>query len=151
MALLGPVFEETPSIAEATWLQRPFATKAALYEAMVGVMTSLDPAQQLDLIRAHPDLGAKAAMAEASVQEQSSVGLDQLSGSEFERFQSLNNAYKTTFGFPFIIAVKYHDKSSILDAFEQRLRQSQAVEQDNALAEIAKIAWLRLDGLIVDE
>ena len=64
--------------------------------------------EQLALIKAHPDLGSKAKMAETSVQEQAGVGLDRLSEAEYQRFQSLNQAYKDKFDFPFIVAVKYH-------------------------------------------
>ncbi len=87
-------------------------------------------------------------MAPDSVQEQASVGLDRLSPEEFAQLQSLNQAYQTKFGFPFIIAVKHHTKASILQAFEQRLQHDQATEQTTALDEIAEIARLRLVSLI---
>lgn len=148
VALLGPVFEETPAIAEAAWRSRPFSSKASLYQTMVTVMESFSVSQQLELIRAHPDLGTKAKMAAASVQEQSAAGLSQLSPAEFEQFQTLNQDYKAKFKFPFIVAVKHHDKASILAAFQQRLRNDLEVEQETALAQIAEIARLRLDAMI---
>lgn len=148
VALLGPVFEETPGIAHIAWLQRPFPSKAALVQAMMGVMGTLSAEEQLALIRAHPDLGTKAKMALASVQEQSAAGVSQLSPEEFEQFQRLNHDYKAKFAFPFIIAVKHHDKASILAAFEQRLQNSLEVERSTALGQIAEIARLRLDGLV---
>jgi 2-oxo-4-hydroxy-4-carboxy-5-ureidoimidazoline decarboxylase len=146
--LLGPIFEETPEIAANAWFQRPFASPAALYQVMLGVMRSLSPEQQLALIRAHPDLGTKAKMAPDSIQEQASVGLNRLSPEKFTQFQSLNQAYRTKFGFPFIIAVKHHTQATILQAFEQRLQHDSATEQTTALDEIAKIARLRLARLI---
>lgn len=145
--VLGPMFEETPQIAAAAWSQRPFESPTALYQAMLQVMRSFDPEQQLALIRAHPDLGGKAKMAPDSVHEQASVGLDRLSAEEFELFQRLNRAYKLKFGFPFIIAVKHQTKASILKRFEQRLQHDQATEQATALDEIAEIARLRLTVL----
>ncbi|MFN5765028.1 MAG: 2-oxo-4-hydroxy-4-carboxy-5-ureidoimidazoline decarboxylase, partial [Pseudanabaena sp.] len=99
---------------------------------------------QLKLICAHPDLGSKFKMAEASVQEQSTVGLDQLSATEYDRFQYLNQAYKDKFAFPFIIAVRNHTKDSILKAFEQRLLNNLEVEKKQAIAEIIEIARWRL-------
>lgn len=148
VALLGPVFEDTPQIAAAVWPQRPFATVEQLHGAMVTVMQAFSEEEKLRLIGAHPDLGSRAKMAAASVAEQASAGLDQLSLEEFERFQALNTAYKDKFDFPFIIAVKHHTKASILEAFERRLGQEQAVEQATALAEIAKIAASRLADLV---
>ena len=89
-------------------------------------------------------------MAEASIQEQSTVGLDQLSATEYDRFQQLNQAYKEKFSFPFIIAVRNHTKDSILTAFEQRLRHNQKVEKKQAIAEIIEIARWRLTLAVID-
>ncbi len=148
VAALGAVFEETPAIAHQAWHHRPFDSVPALHRAMVHVMQNLSSAEQIALIRAHPDLGSKAQMAEASVQEQAGVGLDRLSLAEYERFHALNQSYRATFGFPFIIAVKNHTKSSILAAFEQRLQNSPTAEQAQAIAEIAEIARFRLAALV---
>ncbi len=145
---LGAIFEETPTIARQVWLARPFADVADLHRKMVAVVQQMPVADQLALIRAHPDLGSRVKMATASVQEQAGVGLDRLSPEEFDRFQALNQAYKARFGFPFIIAVKHQTKASILAAFTQRLENSLAAEQQQALAEIAQIARLRLDAMV---
>lgn len=145
---LGEIWEETPEIAQQTWHNRPFTDLETIYQAMTDVVNNMNPEQQLTLIQAHPDLGSKAKMAEASVQEQAGVGLDRLSESEYQRFQTLNQAYKDKFGFPFIVAVKYHTKETILEAFETRLQNSQEAEKQEALTEISKIARLRLESLI---
>lgn len=148
VAALGAVFEDTPTIAQAAWHKRPFASLSELHQSMVEVVQAFTTEEQLALIRAHPDLGSKAKMAEASVQEQSGVGLDRLTAEEYDRFHTLNQAYKDRFGFPFIIAVKNHTKSSILEAFEQRLQNSASAEQIQALTEIYQIAHFRLQDLV---
>jgi 2-oxo-4-hydroxy-4-carboxy-5-ureidoimidazoline decarboxylase len=145
--VLGEIWEETPEIANKAWQSRPFVDLEALYQAMVAVVNNMSQAEQLALIKAHPDLGSKAKMAEASIQEQAGIGLDRLSQSEYQRFQSLNQAYKDKFSFPLIIAVKYHTKKSILEAFVSRLKNNQETEKQQALAEISKIARLRLESL----
>ena len=145
---LGEIWEETPEIAQQTWRSKPFADLEALHQAMAAVVNSMSESEQLELIRAHPDLGSKAKMAEASVQEQAGAGLDRLSESEYQRFQSLNQAYKDRFNFPFIIAVKNHTKESILEAFETRLENTQEQEKQRALTEISKIARFRLQSII---
>lgn len=146
--VLGDIFEHTPAIAQQTWADRPFATVEALHQAMVAVMQTLPTEEQLNLIRAHPDLGTKAKMTDASVQEQAGVGLDHLSPEEFATFAALNQAYRDRFQFPFIVAVKEHTKTSILAAFRQRLTHDFDTERRTALAEIAKIAGYRLAALI---
>lgn len=148
IAVLGFVFEHTPSIAEKTEHERPFADISELHQAMVKVLQEMSQDEQLALICAHPDLGTKAKMADASVQEQADVGLDRLSSQEFDRFLRLNQVYHDRFGFPFIIAVKNQTKESILDAFEERINHTLEEEQQQALSEICQIARFRLEEMI---
>ena len=149
---LGGVFEHSPWVAERAWPARPFAGLEALHGAMVDAVRRATPASLIALLRAHPDLAGKAAragtMTASSVAEQSSAGLDRLTDAEYERFQRLNTAYSERFGFPFIIAVRRHDKASILAAFETRLGHSREQEIDAALAHVVDIARMRLDGLL---
>jgi 2-oxo-4-hydroxy-4-carboxy-5-ureidoimidazoline decarboxylase len=151
---LGAVFEHSPWVAERAWPARPFLTRDALHTAMAAAVRQASREEQLALLRAHPDLGGRAAragaMTEASVAEQSSAGLDRLSNEEYERFERLNTAYRLKFGFPFVIAVRHHDKRAILDAFGERLRHTVEQELKVALAQVFDIAHLRLDGLVVD-
>lgn len=145
---LGEIFEKTPSIARNTWNSRPFLDLKNLHQKMVFVMNELNQEEQLELLRSHPDLGSKAKMAEASVREQKGVGLDCLSPEEFQQFRALNQAYREKFGFPFIIAVKNHTKTSILEAFDCRLNNEWQIEKQQALKEIADIACFRLQNII---
>ena len=148
VAALGAVFEDTPAIAQKVWEQRPFTDQDDLHQKMVMIVNGLSQAEQLSLIRSHPDLGSKAKMADASVEEQLEVGLDRLTSDECDRFHQLNQAYKSQFGFPFIIAVKNHTKASILQAFEQRLKNAVDTERQQAISEIIQIAYFRLHSLI---
>jgi 2-oxo-4-hydroxy-4-carboxy-5-ureidoimidazoline decarboxylase len=149
VAALGSVFEATPQIARQALLQRPFVDIEALHQAMVDCVNAMSSDEQLALIQAHPDLGARVKMAEASVKEQAGVGLDRLSAAEFEQFQFLNRQYRERFGIPFIVAVKNHTKASILESFKRRLKNSTEAEMAQALAEIAQIARFRLLDLAV--
>ena len=149
---LGGVFEHSPWVAERTGEARPFASVDALHAAMIAVVHRASRDERLALLRAHPDLAGKAAragtMSDASVAEQSSVGLDRLSDEEYERFGRLHTAYRGKFGFPFIIAVRQHDKKGILAAFETRLGNTVGQEVEAALAQVFDITRLRLDGLV---
>src|SRR5215467_3451014 len=149
MAALGDVYEHAPWVAQAASKQRPFPTLADLHKAMMAAVRAAPAEQQLALIKGHPDLAGKAARAGAmtthSVAEQASAGLDRLSEQDFARFHQLNDAYRKRFGFPFIVCVRRHGKDSILRQFERRLQHDQATESDAALAEVFRIAALRLD------
>jgi 2-oxo-4-hydroxy-4-carboxy-5-ureidoimidazoline decarboxylase len=146
---LGAVFEDTPTIAERTWYDRPFTDVSDLHQKMVAQVRALPFSEQLALIQAHPDLGSKAKMADASVQEQAGLGLDRLTESEFDQFQTLNRQYRDRFNFPFIVAVRHHTKATILQAFMYRLENSPEIEVAQAVTEIAEIARFRLLDLIL--
>lgn len=154
VAALGGLFEHTPWVAAGAWHARPFNSRTALHQALCHAMYAAPAGQQLDLIRAHPDLAGKAAIAKtltaASAGEQASAGLDRLSPDEFARFTALNNAYRDRFGFPFIICVREHTKHSILDHFVARLNHTPDEEIRTALGEIAKIAKIRLHDAVQD-
>jgi 2-oxo-4-hydroxy-4-carboxy-5-ureidoimidazoline decarboxylase len=147
---LGGLFEHSPWVAEAVEPSRPTTSRASLHAAMVAAVAAASPEAQLALIRAHPDLGTRLALGPESQSEQAGLGLDRLSPTLFAQFQALNTAYRERFGFPFIIAVRYHTRDSILAEFETRLGHDIANEQATALAEIAKIAWLRLIDAVLD-
>ena len=155
VAALGEIFEYSPWVAEAAAARRPFRNLAALRDAMIASIESAPGEQRLKLIRSHPDLANKAQRAQGltahSTREQDGAGLDRLSETEFAIFEKLNNAYKAKFGFPFMICVRRHTKDSILDAFARRLNNDPAQEEKEALTEIARIASLRLAGMIASE
>jgi 2-oxo-4-hydroxy-4-carboxy-5-ureidoimidazoline decarboxylase len=146
--IVGPVFEHSPWIAEATWSKKPFASVADLHAALCETVQLAGEEKQLSLIRAHPDLVGRAALAgtltRESTNEQAGAGLGKLSPDEIELFQKNNAAYKEQFGFPFVICARLNKKEAILAGFERRLKNSRAEEIQTALAEIFKIAELRL-------
>ncbi len=148
VALLGWVFEGSPWVAAGARPARPFADRAALHQALCAVMWAAPPARQIALIAAHPDLVGRAALAGTltpeSTREQAAAGLDRLTPDEQATFAQLNARYRETFGFPFVICARENKKESILAGFATRLDHSRAEELTTALAEIAKIAWLRL-------
>jgi len=154
VAALGEVFEHAPWVAERAVAARPFATVAALHEAMMRAVNGAPAATQLAFVRGHPELGGRlaraGAIAEASRSEQGGLGLDRLSDDEFARFERLNAAYRQRFAFPFVICVRRHTRASILAEFERRLGNDPAAELAAALAEIGEITRLRLDAKVRD-
>ena len=149
--VVGPVFEHSPWIAEATWAKRPFASVEELHRALCETVRAAGEAKQLALIRAHPDLVGKLASAgqltKKSTAEQASAGLDKLTPEETELFQTNNTAYKEKFGFPFVICARLNKKDAILNGFKVRLQNPRDQEIRTAVAEIFKIAELRLRDL----
>ncbi|MFO1349785.1 MAG: 2-oxo-4-hydroxy-4-carboxy-5-ureidoimidazoline decarboxylase [Gammaproteobacteria bacterium] len=149
---LGAVFEHSPWVAEVAWQSRPFASLAALHQAMTQAMRAAAPERQLALLRAHPELASKAALAgdltRESAVEQASAGLDRCTLEELANLREGNQAYQEKFGFPFIMAVKGKSKREILDALSERLRHTRELEFSQALDEVANIARFRLADLV---
>jgi 2-oxo-4-hydroxy-4-carboxy-5-ureidoimidazoline decarboxylase len=151
-AALASIFEGAPAFVAQAWDARPFATMAALHQALVAAMYAAGPEQQVELIAAHPDLVGRAALAgtlsRESTQEQAAAGLDRLTPDDIAAFTRLNAAYRDRFGFPFVICARENKKESILAGFATRLEHTRGQEIDTALAEVAKIAALRLADLV---
>ncbi|MBC3883721.1 2-oxo-4-hydroxy-4-carboxy-5-ureidoimidazoline decarboxylase [Undibacterium griseum] len=151
---LGGVFEHSPWVAQAVLPQRPFASVADLHAAMAAAVRTADAAAHLRLIRAHPELAGKAAirgeLTAESTREQSGAGLDQCSPQEFAELQRLNAEYTKKFGFPFIIAVRGHDRQSIIRHFTQRLAAEPAAEMQECIEQIVRIGGFRLADLVAD-
>ena len=152
IARYGSIYEHSPWVAEqVSTLGGDIEDSSVLAALMADCVDNAAVAQQLELIRAHPDLAGKAqvsgSLTQASTVEQASAGLEQCSPQEFTRFQELNDAYWQKFGFPFVMAVRGQDRVAILEAFAQRLGNDCDLEFETALIEIHKIARLRLDAM----
>ena len=150
--LLGGIFEHSPWVAEQVYHARPFASRADLHRKMVTEVRNASMEQRGALLCQHPELAGKEAdagsLTDASRREQAGAGLNQCSADELTRIKHFNQAYMAKFGFPFIIAVSGLDKQQILAAMQQRLEHTAATEFATALAEVEKIALIRLDALI---
>lgn len=146
---LASIWEHAPWVPERVVAQRPFASVAELHGAMVNVVAALDEADRVAFYAGHPELaGADArrgSMTDDSIAEQGSLDLASLDADTAQRWDALNLAYRTRFGFPFILCIRRHTRASALRAFEQRLQHDRATELAAALDEITAITRLRLE------
>ena len=94
-ARFGDVAEHSPWVAERAAAARSFADREAVVAAFVAAVRDASPESQLALIRAHPDLAERTAVAKdagsadiaaESRREQAGAGLDRLTPDEFARF-----------------------------------------------------------------
>lgn len=149
---LGSIYEHSPWVARRAWRMRPFSSVDALHAAMEHVVNEADATERLALIRAHPELAGRLAVAgqltDASRSEQASAGLDRCTPQEFARLQELNGAYREKFGFPFIVAVRGLSRADIIERMSARLANSPEQELAACMREIGRIARLRLQDMI---
>lgn len=155
VARFGGIYEHSPWIAErahALELGPAHDSAAGLGNALARAFRSASPEERLGVLRAHPALAGKLAAARhltaESTAEQASAGLDALTDEERHAFTKLNTAYTEKHGFPFIIAVRDHNKPGILDAFRRRLDNDRDTEFAEACAQVERIAFLRLKELL---
>ncbi len=148
----GSLFERSPWVAEGVWQGRPFDGLDALHAAFARTVHDAPEERRVALIREHPDLAGKAALAgeltEESAGEQASAGLDRLSPEEYERFHRLNAAYREKFDLPYVVCVRDNTKETIFAGAERRLANTREEEIRAALAEISRISRLRLEDLV---
>ncbi|MEP6939413.1 MAG: allantoate amidohydrolase [Rudaea sp.] len=149
---LAAIFERSPWVAERAAARRPFASRLALLAAMRAVVDEASTAEQLDLVRAHPELAGRAAVRREltadSTREQQGAGLDACTPEEYAQLQELNSRYNAKFGFPFILAIRGHDRASIIATFVERVEHANDAELHAALAQIARIAFFRINDTV---
>jgi 2-oxo-4-hydroxy-4-carboxy-5-ureidoimidazoline decarboxylase len=143
----GWVFEDSPWVAEAAWSLRPFGSCGELRHAMRQQVEESGLERQLALLRAHPDLGDRVRMSEASSREQAGAGLNQLTPEEHHALLALNREYRERFGFPFLFAVKGSRNRDIIEALRRRINATPESELREALEQVYRIAWFRLEEL----
>jgi len=151
----GGIVEHSPWVAERAFeleLGPAHDRPAGLANALARVLRTASREERMGVLTAHPDLAGKLAAAkrltDESSAEQASAGLDALTDGERARFTELNTAYTEKHGFPFIIAVRDHDKSGILAAFERRVANDTETEFGEACRQVERIARLRLESLL---
>jgi 2-oxo-4-hydroxy-4-carboxy-5-ureidoimidazoline decarboxylase len=144
----GEIAEHSSWVAQRASKSRPFTTRDAMIEAFAHAVTQAEKPEQLQLLRAHPDLATKAKVTADSTREQAGAGLDTLSAEEFTHFTRLNDAYKVKNQFPFIFAVKGATKHQVLQGFESRIHNSVEEEFQTALIQVCRIIRFRLEDRV---
>jgi len=154
VARFGGVYEHSPWVAERAWdagLGEETATAGGLSGELHAQVTAATQDERLALLRAHPDLAGKLALAGEltadSSAEQAAAGLDRCTPEELEAFHALNDRYKARFGFPYILAVKGRHRRQILENFRARVENDPAAEFEEALDTQRRIALLRLEAI----
>ncbi len=147
---LEDIFEDSSWVAEYAWLDGPFANLDELHGAMCGAVIDSGIHPKLALLLAHPDLGARVQMADASVREQKGASLDALPEDQHKMLLKLNNLYRQKFGFPFIFAVKGKTLEDIISSLEERILHDREEEFRTALNQVFLIAKFRLQEKITE-
>ena len=150
--ILAEIYEHSSWIPNKAWHSRPFANIANLHQTMLKIVKDSSNEEKLTLLRAHPQLAGKEAksgdLTDASTQEQSAANLNALSKDEMDEITTLNSQYVDSHQFPFIIAVKGHNKASIFEEFRRRVNNPTNEELNKAIWQVGLIASFRLVAIL---
>lgn len=151
---LSGIYEHSSWIPNKAWHHRPFTTIESLHNTMLKIVEDASQTEKIKLLQAHPQLAGQEAQAgnltNASSQEQTSAKLNALSTVEMSEITQLNKTYLANHHFPFIIAVKDHNKASIFEAFRRRVNNATNLEQIEAISQVGLIANFRLNELLTN-
>jgi len=151
LEVFGSIYEHSEWVADAVYAEiTPGMPTDLVAKIMASIVDAAGTDSQLTLLRAHPDLAGRLSLAEltdASREEQTGAGLDQCTPEELAEFQTLNHEYLERFEFPFIFAVKGFHRTDILEAFRVRVNHTREEEFKMALAQVHRIARLRLEAI----
>ncbi|WP_454693799.1 2-oxo-4-hydroxy-4-carboxy-5-ureidoimidazoline decarboxylase [Achromobacter aegrifaciens] len=150
-AMLDGLYGRAPWIAERALADRPFRSVADLGQRLRQAVSEGDAEARTALLRGHPELAAKpdAPLGADSAREQDLAGLAGCTPAEMARLQELNAAYKTRFGFPFVLAVRGPrgagmTRQQVMDEFARRLDNPPDLEFEEAQQQLHRIAEIRL-------
>jgi len=150
-AMLDSLYGHAPWIAERALAHRPFRSVADLGQRLRQAASEGDAGARTALLRAHPELAAQpdAPLGADSAREQELAGLAGCTPAEMARLQELNAAYKTRFGFPFVLAVRGArgagmTRQQVMDEFARRLDNPPDLEFEEAQQQLHRIAEIRL-------
>ena len=145
---LGPLFEDAPRFLARLTDLRPFGEDAGLIAAARELARSIPEDEQIELLNAHPRIGA--APVSVSALSHAEQGYGTASPEEpwiAEELEALNDAYERIFGFRFVIFVAGRPRSAIVPILETSLRDERIGELRRGLDDVVHIAADRLAKL----
>jgi 2-oxo-4-hydroxy-4-carboxy-5-ureidoimidazoline decarboxylase len=146
---LTPLFEAAAPLVVALRAERPFASYGEVIDRAERLAAGLPEAQQIEVVNAHPRIGASAGELSAmSYREQGSASeAGQDLANVYAELERLNKAYEERFGFRFVVFVNGRSKADIVEVLRQRQELPRQTELRTAVEAIFLIARHRLATL----
>lgn len=138
VAAVGPLFEDAPRFLRRLAAARPFGSAETLFARAAEIARTMPEDEQLELIDAHPRLGAPpATVSERSFREQ---GYDRETETAMTELARLNEAYERRFGFRYCVFVAGRPRPALVPELEAALERDRASEVERALGDVVAIA-----------
>jgi 2-oxo-4-hydroxy-4-carboxy-5-ureidoimidazoline decarboxylase len=144
-----PLFERAPSFLERLADSRPFGTWSEMFREALTIALAAPDEVQLELLDAHPRIGAPPDSVSAlSYQEQ---GYDQEQLDAIAALEPLNVAYEQRFGFRYVVYVAGRPRAAIVPLLRDALREEPDAERRRGLTDVVAIARARARDLGLQE
>jgi len=149
MTAVAPLFEGAPRFLGRLAAARPFGSVEALFDRARTIAAAMPPDEQVELIDAHPRLGAPPSSVSArSFVEQGydrqTAAAQKAGEAERERvgaeLDRLNAAYEARFGFRYCVFVAGRPRAALIAGMEAALVADREAEIRRALATVVDIA-----------
>ncbi len=136
--VVAPLFEGAPRFLARLAAARPFGDEGTLFGRAGAIALAMPEDEQIELIDAHPRLGAPPASVSAlSHREQ---GYDRETTEAIADLERLNREYEARFGFRFCVFVNGRSRPELVPVLEAALNADRADEIVRALDDVVAIA-----------
>jgi 2-oxo-4-hydroxy-4-carboxy--5-ureidoimidazoline (OHCU) decarboxylase len=138
IAAVGPWFEGAPRFLARLAATRPFRDEPTLFGRAEVIALAMPADEQIELIDAHPRLGAPpSTVSAASHCEQ---GYDRDTTAAVAELERLNAAYEARFGFRFCVFVDGRSRPELVPVLEAALSADRDAEIRRAVVDVVAIA-----------
>eukprot|EP00744_Colponema_vietnamica_P018793 GILI01026540.1.p1 GENE.GILI01026540.1~~GILI01026540.1.p1 ORF type:complete len:181 (-),score=36.18 GILI01026540.1:51-593(-) len=153
--VINVLFETAPPLADRLYEQRSSLTSYFhLIDKSDEIIRQLPLHDKIEVINAHPRIGAPAANLSALSYKEQGLHLQQTDREKEEQqrvlaeLAQLNDAYEAKFGFKFVVFVNGRPRSAIIPIIRERMERSAEEELETGLSEMTAIARDRLKKLL---
>ena len=147
--VVAPLFEGAPRFLARLAAARPFGDEETLFGRAGAIALAMPEDEQIELIDAHPRLGAPPASVSAlSHHEQ---GYDREKTAAIGELERLNREYEARFGFRFCVFVNGRSRPELVPVLEAALDADRTDEIVRALDHVVAIAHDRYRKLTAAE
>lgn len=143
-AALAPLFEGAPRFLARLAAGRPDADWPDLFARARAIAHTMPESEQLELIDAHPRLGASPGTVSALSFREQGYDRDAAGGDVAEELHQLNARYEARFGFRYCVHVAGRPRTALLAEMAAALDADRESELHRALDAVVDIALARL-------
>lgn len=137
-AEMRALFEGAPRFIDRLAAARPFGSPDELFATAERIALAMPEDEQVELINAHPRLGAPAATVSShSFREQ---GYDRDTTEAIAELDRLNDRYEARFGFRYCVFVNGRSRPALVPELEAALDRDRDAELRRALRDVIAIA-----------